>query len=142
MTLEFSVIDSLLNKLPKDINKVIYSYYDSRCGDCGDEMKICVCCNHYFHIYHNCFRHKTDDCNICNESSCPFRKMKMKYCLCEEIIKCEKCLYMDLIDIETELAGITEYTSSSERDHTDLYQDLFRQGWNDIQTGLVDFILQ
>lgn len=129
MTSEFYVIDKLLNKLPLDINKLIYSYYDNRCKKCNGEMRECELCNLYYHSYHSCFNHNLENCNICNSLSCPYKKFSLRYCLCDEIIKCEKCFYSELVDVE--LGVLTEYPSNPERTHTDLYEQQWREGWAD-----------
>ena len=90
-----NTIDNLLFFLPKDINKLIYKFYDTRCSVCSIELKLCLNCNLYFHPYHKCFNHKIETCSICYSSSCPLISITNKYCVCILNYTCENCYYMD-----------------------------------------------
>ena len=127
MTLSFDTIDNLLKELPKDINKKIYEYYDNQCKECGLELRECIKCDFYFHSYHCCFRHEV--CSICSGASCPYSRMNSKYCLCDESFVCKDCFYSDLDEIEKSFYSSPPSPPLNERDHTDLYEDMWRNYW-------------
>jgi len=96
MTLQFDEIDKLLIELPKEINKMIYLYYDTKCNNCGDEMIGCKICGDFFCKIHICFGHQTSSCSICTEFSCPYKTFDSpKICECINNELCENCYFLE-----------------------------------------------
>lgn len=91
-TLSFDIIDKMFNNLPRDINKMIYEYYESKCNECKIEMEKCEICEKYFCQFHICYSHK--ECMVCKRHCCPF-KMFYRNCECEDNKVCEVCWYKD-----------------------------------------------
>lgn len=97
-TLEFNIIDKIFDFLPKDINNLIYEFYDNRCKNCGKEMRECVLCDLYFHFYHICYMNQ--NCYICNTTDCPY--MRFTHCECMDKLVCKKCSFNKSINLSDE----------------------------------------
>lgn len=93
MLLEFSVIDKILSNLPKDVNKIIFDYYENKCDKCKVEYKDCMSCENSFHPFHLCFFHKYSSCVYCKLYSCPYQDMPNRKCWCDESMECPDCYY-------------------------------------------------
>lgn len=52
--IKFDFVDYYLRKLPVDVNKLIYEYYDNFCCYCENEMSLCFCCEKYFCMIARC----------------------------------------------------------------------------------------
>ena len=61
--MNFSTLDNILYKIPKDINNVIFKYYTTNCYSCNNDQIYCYECE----IYNcSCIR----DIRFCNVQEC------------------------------------------------------------------------
>ena len=89
MTLSFNYIDKILEFLPKDVNKIIYEYYDCRCGVCRGDKVVCVYCKEYFCNNIFCLNKRTP-CIICSNSHC---SLKENYRELHSDLSCQSCYF-------------------------------------------------
>lgn len=71
--LHFDELDKILiNKLPKDMVKVIYNFYNIRCNKCNKKMILCDGCNKYYcgSLDYFCNRDIERLCNKCDKYLC------------------------------------------------------------------------
>lgn len=91
--MNFPTFDNLLDKYPKDLNKVIYNYYTTNCGECGNDQIYCFRCELY-----NCSCVK--NIKFCNVSECT----KILCCFNSNQIYingpylCDRCWNIDISD--------------------------------------------
>ena len=69
--LKFEELDKILIELPKDINKIIFSYYLPVCDKCNDCCSLCA-----FFCFYECLRKEGDYC-CNNEFNTASRKHKI-----------------------------------------------------------------
>lgn len=139
--LEFDVIDKLLDTLPKDVNKIIFDFYDTRCEDCDKELIECEYCEFYFCQFHICFGH-TSSCSVCFRHRCPYQAF-YRICDCHYNTVCEKCWINDGDEADitplTSLQVIDEMLDSSVVDVMDhIIVNLDNPDIDEITIDLID----
>ncbi len=83
----FDKMDKLLINLPKDVNKIIYSYYSKYCKSCGDCCSLCK-----FYCMEECLREVSGSDICCN--------LEHKYLMVNHnIIKNRKIINVEILAI-------------------------------------------
>ena len=80
----------LVEKLPKDLTKLIFDFYTDICHSCKDKQKFCYDC---FYFICNCEAEKK--CNHCKILICNCKDIVYKICDCCENYLCQTCLLKD-----------------------------------------------
>lgn len=91
--ISFIYLDTILDFLPKSINKLIYEFYTKKCNECCVDQKFCIHCE-LFQCY--CFKPVNIFCNRndCDQILCCTPSFKI--CSCSDRILCPRCWRVDI----------------------------------------------
>lgn len=95
--MNFLIIDNILKKYTKCLNKIIFDYYTMLCFKCNKKQSYCNICKLY-----NCDCNNIKFCNVpeCNKVLCCLNKNQI--CTCCKKVLCDRCwnidIYVDILE--------------------------------------------